>query len=382
MKIFGLSHFLPFLILTIFTISLVSGCQEPKDNSQSFLTIGQFSIETLEGGVKLLRDGVGRRFLLVPRGKPIPENPSGIPIIRTPVERVVAYRYFDVCTLKALGVLDTLVGVTIPSDQWHTQEMRRRLKKGLTKYVGRSGAVDYELIKRLHPQLVLTWDVSSISMFDSLGIPAVVTTTPVAMCLSARMRFVEFMAPFFNKEDEAALFFQRVKKALQDIRSRTALAGFKPKVMWGDIYEKRVLVEPGNSWIGQLVALVNSDYLFEDVYGASCIEINLERFLYSGKDADIYFTYRTPESGASSKEAIKALNPLISKIKPLGPDGQVYAPLADFNERQDRLDEIFREIAAILHPDLYPGHSLKFFRRLPEREPFKGQGDTQREGQR
>jgi iron complex transport system substrate-binding protein len=68
--------------------------------------------------------------------------------------------------------------------------------------------------------------------------------------------------------------------------------------MWGDIYEKRVMVEPGNAWVGELVGLAQSDYLFEDVYGTACIEIAVERFMYSGKDADILFTYRTRRTGS------------------------------------------------------------------------------------
>lgn len=78
--------------------------------------------------------------------------------------------------------------------------------------------------------------------------------------------------------------------------------------MWGDIYEKRVLVEPGNAWVGELIGLAQSGYLFNDVYSTSCIEITVERFLYSGEDADILFTYRSKDSGATSKAALARMN--------------------------------------------------------------------------
>ncbi len=145
------------------------------------------------------------------------------------------------------------------------------------------------------------------------------------MCLNARMRFVQFLAPFFNKEQEADDFFAKVDQALFDIREKTKDAGPQPKVMWGDIYEKRVLVEPGNAWVGELVGLAQSDYLFDDVFGTSCIEIAVERFLYSGEDAEIFFTYRTAKDGVTSKEALARQNPLLSDIKPLK-DGKVFVP--------------------------------------------------------
>ena len=360
---------IPFLLV----IAVISplGCSE-KDGSREimfFLDIGQFSVESYQDGTTLIKDGAGRSILLVPRGKQAPPGFEGIPVVYTPVKKVVAFRYFDVSVLKALGVLDTLVGVTIPKKDWCLPEILNGMDEGRIVYLGRPDALDFELLKKQGPELVLTWDLSVIPMLDELGIPSVVTTTPVAMCLSTRMRFVEFMAPFFNKQKEAKAFLDRIDKALSKIRDTTHGVLTRPKVMWGDIYEKRVFVEPGNSWIAQLVALVNSDYLFKDIYGASCIEINLERFLYSGKDADIYFTYRTPQTGATSQEALRQLNPLISNIKPLGPGGRVYCPRPEAIQEQDRLDEIFLDIAAILHPDLFPDHEIEFFMKLPDHDP-------------
>jgi iron complex transport system substrate-binding protein len=188
------------------------------------------------------------------------------------------------------------------------------------------------------------------------------------MCLNARMRFVQFLAPFFHRQAQADAFFARVQEALQAIRRRTAGAPRQPKVMWADIYEKRVLVEPGNAWVGELVELAESDYLFDDVYGTSCIEIAVERFLYSGEDADILFTYRTEQSGATSKAALARMNPLLKGIKPLK-SGKVFAPLPHYIQSGDRLDEILTEIAAIVHPEAYPDYPRRYFAELPATDP-------------
>ena len=141
--------------------------------------------------------------------------------------------------------------------------------------------------------------------------------------------------------------------------------------MWGDVYEKRVLVEPGNAWVGELVGLARSNYQFDDIFGTSCIEITLERFLYSGQDADILFTYRDINSGATSKEALARMNPLIKDIAPLH-TGRVYSPKPHYTQSGDHLDEILTEIAAILHPDVYPDYPLRYFNELPDTDPATG----------
>ena len=358
------------IILLIFAI-LLSGCSDEESASKkSFLQIGEFAINPVNDEITVVRDGAGRKLALIPRGAPVPNGFEPHMVVRVPVERVVAYGSFDVAALRVLGVLDkTLVGVTRPKGKWFVEDVKRGFDESRIAYVGDSTAINFELLKQQQPELVLTWDPSVIHMLSVLGIPCIITSTPVAMCLNARMSYVKFLAPFFQREQEAEDYFQRVSSSLQNIRMTTAGQWDKAKVMWGDMYEKRVLVEPGNAWIGELVGLVDSDYLFEDVYGTSCIEISMERFLYSGNEADIYFTYRTPKTGATSKAALARLHPLLASIKPLGPEGRVYAPLPHYSQSGDKLDEIFTEIAAIIHPKLYPNYRLNYFQELPEIDP-------------
>jgi iron complex transport system substrate-binding protein len=135
--------------------------------------------------------------------------------------------------------------------------------------------------------------------------------------------------------------------------------------MWGDVYEKRVMVEPGNCWVAEFVRLAGANYLFDDVFGSACIEISLERFITSGKEADTLFTYRTANVGVTSKEAMVRTNPAVERIGPIQ-EGKVLSPLPHYSQSADRLDEILEEVASILHPDIFPRQSLEFFAKLPD----------------
>lgn len=365
-------------LLLLLVLLIVAGCKTDSQKAAdanggtpppAFLQIGEFAVHRISPERTEVRDGAGRTLVLIPREAPQPSDVPPTRVVRTPVQRVAAYGFFDVAVLRALGVLEqTLVGVTAPAKRWHIPEITRGMEAGRIAYMGDAASIDYERLKQSEPELVLTWDPGIIPLLDDLGIAAVVTTTPTAMCLNARMRFVQFLAPFFHREGEADAYFSRIDGALGDIRARTAGVVRQPKVMWGDIYEKRVMVEPGNAWVGELVGLAQSNYQFKDVFGTSCIEITVERFLYSGQDADMFFTYRTGEMGATSKEALAKLNPLIKDIAPLK-RGKVYAPLPHYNQSGDRLDEILTEISAILHPEVYPDYHLKYFTELPATEP-------------
>ena len=377
-----------FSLLCCLALTLgASGCKQENGKAENaapvsgarpaFLQIGEFSVHRVSDTHTEVRDGAGRTLILIPHNAPLPPGCDPKRVVRTPVKRVAAYGYFDVATLRVLGVLhEVLVGVTVPEKEWAgcATDIAQAMKEGRIAYLGDSTSIDYERVKQVEPDLVLTWDPSSLPLLDDLNIPAVITSTPQATCLNAKMRYVQFLAPFFGKESQADAYFARVDAALADIRARTVAAPKKPKVMWGDIYEKRVLVEPGNAWVGELVGLAQSNYQFKDVFGTSCIEIAVERFLYSGEDADIYFTYRGKKSGATSKAAIARTNPLIRNIAPLkSKEGRVYVPAACYLQSMDKLDEVLTEIAAILHPELYPQHQLRYFEQLPDEDPPKNE---------
>lgn len=354
----------------LLALCLVAGCDGPmRKNQQSFINLGDFAVNRKTEYTEM-RDGAGRMLAIIPRGGKHPDSYDATRVIETPVRRVVVFSPFDVAILHALGVDQTIVGVLAPEKKWYVDYMKRGFAEGRIQYVGEANALDYERVKLLKPDMVMTWDPSIVPMMDQLGIPVVVTSTPLATCLATHIRFVDFIAPFFDKESEAKAFYARVKAALVDIREKTK-GYLQPKVMWGNVYEKRVLVEPGNAWVAELVGLAQSNYLFDDVYGTSCIEISLERFIYSGDDADIYFTYRNTSDGVTSKASLARVNPILAGIKPLGPKGRAYVPLPYYSQSADRMDEILVEIAAILHPEAYPDYHLQFFFELPDNDPPK-----------
>jgi len=76
-------------------------------------------------------------------------------------------------------------------------------------------------------------------------------------------------------------------------------------------------------------------------------------------------TYRTPRQGMATKARMKAANQIIAGIRPLR-SGKVFYPLEHYRQSLDKLDEILVDLAAIIHPELYPDHRLRHFAEMPE----------------
>jgi iron complex transport system substrate-binding protein len=96
--------------------------------------------------------------------------------------------------------------------------------------------------------MVFTWNADIIPALEDLKIPAVITNTDTAKGLETQIKYVKFVSPFFQKEKEGDVFVEKFIKTVDLIKSKTSNIKNRPSVIWGDVYNKRVLVEPNNAW--------------------------------------------------------------------------------------------------------------------------------------
>ena len=380
----GFRSALPVISAALLALCLIPGMGQASDTAAStsaadipaFLQIGDFSVRRVSDSRTEVRDGSGRTLVLIPKDAPLPPDCDPKLVLRVPVQRVAAYGNLSVAAMQVLGVAkEALAGVTLPEKEWArcNPDIAQSMREGRVVWLGDPDRIDYERLKQLEPDLVISWDATVLPLLNDLRIPVLVAASPLSGSLEVRMRYVQFLAPFFGKEREAAAWFAQVETALAEIRARAAGVSKRPGVMWGGPYGRRILVEPGNSWESELIELAGGNFLFKDVFGASscCVEISLERFLLSGAEAELLFTYGNRTTGITSKAAVSRMNPLIQGIAPLK-TGRVYAPaVCKHHASVSRMGEMLTEIAAILHPELYPDRHKHYFEELPERDPQK-----------
>lgn len=236
-----------------------------------FESFGPFSVRALPQGRYLVTDAIGRKLHLIPRGQKPPAGVAPEQVVFIPVRRVAMSGGQDVSLLITLDAMDTLVAVTggkKPRD-WVLEPVRRGLETGRIVSLGGNHAIDYEQLATIKPDVFFTWDESLIPLAAELKVPVVITYGELARNLDTQIKFVRFLAPFFGREKEADQYVARVRTAVARVRERAKGVKHRPKVIWGDIYEKRVLVEPGHSWAAEIVRLAGGDYLFDDVRGTS-----------------------------------------------------------------------------------------------------------------
>jgi iron complex transport system substrate-binding protein len=357
--VFGISIIL--LLVAILVTYLISS----RDRSK--LTPGKDYYAILQEedeGYELSLDAVGRPLALLAPGAMRPAGFLPRESVETPIGKIaVATGQFDGGLMATLGMENLIIGTSVPEDQWRTPSILSLFHSGQIKYLGLESSMDYERLVALGPDLTFAPTMKSVAVFDELNIPSVKTYTDMDNGLETRFVFVNWLAAFGDKEETAILWRKNVDARLDELRK--SVKGLpKAKTLWAVICDKRVFVEPGNNWVGELIAMMGGTYLFKDVGGDSTIEVSLEKFIDAGKDADVMFMYPGLMQDAASKEDIIRYNENLSSFKPLSPEGRVYMTENLFYESFGRLDEIAEELAAILHPEAFPGHELKFFKEI------------------
>ncbi|NOX81229.1 MAG: ABC transporter substrate-binding protein [Deltaproteobacteria bacterium] len=268
MKHAGFNIALVLIFITV-SLGLLSGC----GNKVEFEQFGGFSVKYLDNGCKEVTDGIGRKLLLAPwgyrvRGK-YAKAYAKANIIRIPVKKVVVYSTYNAALIKVLGHVDSIDGVVTKKEDWYIPEIRKGIDRGRIVYLGQSTSIDYERLKRLKPDVVFTWDEGIVPKLEELSIPCVVTSTRIAKDLSAHINFIRFISAFYGDEQQAKAFAASQFEQIKKISARLRRAGKKPTVIWGDIYARKVQVEPGNSWAGQMVGDAGGDYLFRNLEGST-----------------------------------------------------------------------------------------------------------------
>jgi iron complex transport system substrate-binding protein len=265
--------------------------------------------------------------------------------------------------METLGMTESVIGLSMEERDVESPGLKKRYKDGLITFAGDSMALNYEVVKSTDPDLVLCPSLRSAEILEDMGISTSLAYSPLDNSLRARMHFVEYLAAFGKKESAAQKFQKDFNETMKRLKARAAGMP-KVSVMWAVIFEKRVFVEPGENWVGEILPDLGARYLFSDIKGDSTIEVTLEHFVDKGQNADILILYPGAIQLNATKEDIIRQNQNIAPIRPLGKDGRTFITLPIFYESFGRLPEIAEELFRIFHNNKNDPLELTFFKEL------------------
>lgn len=366
-----------FLVISvILSLVLLAGCSKVQTVSETgaiTLKYAQgFKIENVAGGCQKVTDGEGRALLLVPKDKQPSTEYKNLPIIYTPVKRVVIVSTTQAAFLRPLDELGSIIGVNAKQNLWYIDEIKAGMESGKVQMVGSGGMgpLDYDKLIALKPDVIFmstatTGDTQTLKKLDELKIPVAVDNSWLEQDPLGRLEWIKFIAAFYDKGEQADDFFADVMKKSTDISAKAAGDKVKPKVLWGMIYQGKAYVAGADSYAAKMIAMAGGDYLFNNIKGTGSVPVTLEEYYAKGKEADVYIDSSMANLEHNSIANITAQGKVLADL-PTIKGGKVWSFQPWYWQSLDKTDEMMGDLAAIFHPNLFNGYQLKQFKKLPQ----------------
>jgi len=142
----------------------------------------------------------------------------------------------------------------------------------------------------------------------------------------------------------------------------------RPKVLLGLPFKDTWFVSPGNSFISKLITDAGGDYLWQDTESALSMPYGIENVYFKAINADYWLNI----GNVTAKDEISLFDQRLMEL-PCFKNGNLYNNNSriTINGGNDYWESgsvyphiILRDIASILHPDLFSDSKLFFYRKI------------------
>lgn len=315
-----------------------------------------FAVDYYEGGYTMLTTTMdGQRFLIVPEGKEIPENPEGdIVVLQQPIEDIylVASAVMDMfCELDGLDAV-TFSGQK--EEGWYIEEAKEAMADGDILYAGKYSKPDYELLAAKGCTLAIENSMIShspevVEKLEDFGIPVMIEYSSYETHPLGRVEWIRFFGALLGKEEEAERIMEE-QTAILDRVSADEKTG-QTVAFFFVTSNGLVQVRQSSDYIPKLIELAGGKYVFEDLGDPeskrSTMNMQVEEFYQGAKDADFLIYNSSIDGGVSTVEELFDKCGLLEDFKAVR-EGNVWCTTNDMYQQSLSVGYLMEDIHAML----------------------------------
>ncbi|GHT77349.1 iron ABC transporter substrate-binding protein [Bacteroidia bacterium] len=306
-------------------------------------------------------------YTLVPKSKKLPDTlPEGV-LLRTPLEKTVAFSSVVCGMLNELQVLPALAGIAEP-EYVPIPEIQERCAGGTLQNIGRASQPNIEKLMLIEPDALFTNPVNEEGA-GALGKLAV-STIP---CLEwqethplGQAEWIRLIGLFFNKKALAdSLFFVTVQ-SYNEWKDRMDIVAYRPTVFMEKKYGDFWYMPGGKSYFAYMLEDAGANYVFKDNTSTGSVPFAFETILDRAGKADFWLFKYYDKQDASYLQLEKefsnyALFDAYKKHKVYGCNTMKNAYYIEIPLHPDWL---LKDLIFIFHPEALPEYSPKYYHSL------------------
>lgn len=360
------------LSLLYSVLGLLFALISPLAHAVSIDYAENFSLQ-VKGSTRILsifNAGYEQTYALLPHGAPLTKEASGLPIIRTPVSKIVILETVYVGFLDTLNSLDA-IHAAASIEYISNQEFRTMLELGEVTPIKGGQAIDAERLLLLQPDLILSSIALNLpAQIQRSNLPILLTASYTEASPLGRAEWIKCFGALLGKETEANTHFQNVAEKYNRLKQLVSEIQHseRPSVFCDAPYRGTWHVPGGNSYTAQLISDAGGQYVWADDGHRASIPLDTERVFLKAAEADIWIN----PSHYRSLSQIKAADSRFTLFQAFK-NGRVYnntrqlghsAGNPIWEKGVPRPDLILADLVFIFHPEVLPNHQFEFYEKL------------------
>lgn len=294
-------------------------------------------------------------------------------VVYVPLKKIICMSTTHLAMVAALGEEEAITGVS-GTDLIYDTRISQRIKEGLIYDVGYESGMNNELIISLSPDLIMIYGIGSESAgytgkIKELGIKVMFNADYLETDPLGKAEWIKLFGALFCKEKMADSIFNSVSESYnltkayvsQNIKER-------PDVLLGLPFRDTWFISPGNSYAGQFIEDAGGNYLWDNTESSVSMPYSIEDVFLRALKADCWLNV----GSVTSKREISSLDSRLESV-PCFRDGNIYnnnkriSPSGGNDYWESGIINphiILKDIAAILHPELFPDTGLIYYRKI------------------
>ncbi|MEI6049868.1 MAG: ABC transporter substrate-binding protein [Bacteroidota bacterium] len=312
-------------------------------------------------------------YYLISRGCKIPDHIDSAMVIFVPLKKIICMSTTHVAMISAIGEGDAISGMS-GTGFIYEKSLVEKIEKGLIDDVGYEANLNKEMILKISPDLIMMYGIGSesagyVGKIKELGVKVIFNADYLETDPLSKAEWIKVFGALFCKENLADSIFNSEVEKYNNLKTYITQKIFgRPKVLLGLPYKDTWYVSPGNSYISKLISDAGGDYLWQNTESAISMPMGIENVYLRALTADFWLNI----GSVVAKNEISMIDQRLKDL-PCFKNGNLYN-----NNRRITMEGgndywesgsvyphiILKDIASILHPDLFSADELFFYRKV------------------
>jgi iron complex transport system substrate-binding protein len=318
-------------------------------------------------------DNIIEIYHLVTRGSPLPDGLDSSDVIFVPLKKIICMSTTHVAMISALGEESSISGVS-GTGFIFSGSLINNIEKGLVKDVGYESNLNKELILNISPDLIMMYGIGNesagyVGKIKELGVKVIFNADYLETDPLGKAEWIKLFGALYCKNGLADSIYNSEVEQYNNLKSMISLnIKERPKVLLGLPFKDTWYISPGNSFISKLIIDAGGNYLWQNTQSSVSMPFGLENVFLKALTADFWLNI----GSVNTREDISVVDTRLTGLQ-CYKNGNLYNnnKRVTFNGGNDYWESgtvyphlILKDIASILHPDLFPDNELFFYRKI------------------